>query len=60
MGKQLAYQELLTAYNKLLIENEFLHKEVDKLQSLLSSDEALSTQPAMKQHLSLEEKVTVV
>ena len=28
MGKQLTYQELLAAYNKLLKENEFLHKEV--------------------------------
>ena len=29
MGKQLTYQELLAAYNKLLMENELLHKEVD-------------------------------
>ena len=59
MGKQLTYQELLAAYNKLLMENEYLHKEVDRLQSLLSSKGASSTLPAMKQHLSLEEKVDV-
>ena len=57
MGTQLTYQELLAAYNKLLMENEYLHKEVDRLQSLLSSKGASSTLPAMKQHLSLEEKV---
>ena len=34
MGKQITYQELLAAYNKLLMENEFLHKEVDRLQAL--------------------------
>ena len=33
MGKQITYQELLAAYNKLLMENEFLHKEVDRLQA---------------------------
>ena len=33
MGKQPAYQELLAAYNRLLMENELLHKEVDRLQS---------------------------
>ena len=37
MGKQITYQELLAAYNKLLMENEFLHKEVDRLQALLNS-----------------------
>ena len=41
------------------MENEYLHKEVDRLQSLLSSKGASSTLPAMKQHLSLEEKVDV-
>lgn len=59
MGKQITYQELLAAYNKLLMENELLHKEIDRLQSLLSSNGASSTLPAMKQHLSLEEKVDV-
>ena len=59
MGKQLTYQELLAAYNKLLMENELLHKEIDRLQSLLSSKGASSTLLAMKQHLSLEEKVDV-
>ena len=59
MGTQLTYQELFAAYNKLLMENEYLHKEVDRLQSLLSSKGASSTLPAMKQHLSLEEKVDV-
>ena len=58
MGKQLTYQELLAAYNKLLKENEFLHKEVDRLQTLLNSKIPM-TQPIMKQHLSLEEKVSV-
>ena len=41
------------------MENELLHKEIDRLQSLLSSKGASSTSPAMKQHLSLEEKVNV-
>ena len=59
MGKQLTYQELLAAYNKLLKENEFLHKEVDRLQTLLNSKDIPMTQPIMKQHLSLEEKVSV-
>ena len=59
MGTQLTYQELFAAYNKFLMENEYLHKEVDRLQSLLSSKGASSTLPAMKQHLSLEEKVDV-
>ena len=59
MGGKLTYQELLAAYNKLLMENELLHKEIDRLQSLLSSNGASSTLPAMKQHLSLEEKVDV-
>lgn len=59
MGGKPTYQELLAAYNKLLMENELLHKEIDRLQSLLSSNGASSTLPAMKQHLSLEEKVDV-
>ena len=41
------------------MENECLHKEVDRLQSLLSNKGALSTLPIIKQHLSLEEKVDV-
>ena len=60
MGKQITYQELLAAYNKLLMENEFLHKEVDRLQALLNSKDIPMTQPIMKQHLSLEEKVSVL
>ena len=60
MGKQLTYQELLAAYNKLLMENEFLHKKVDRLQALLNSKDIHMTQPIMKQHLSLEEKVSVL
>lgn len=59
MGKQLTYQELLAAYNKLLMENELLHKEVDRLQSLLCSKGTHLTQPIIKRHLSLEEKVDV-
>ena len=59
MGKQLTYQELLAAYNKLLMENELLHKEVDRLQSLLCSKGTHLTQPIVKRHLSLEEKVDV-
>lgn len=59
MGKQPTYQELLAAYNRLLMENEYLHKEVDRLQSLLSSKSVPSTPPTMKRHLSLEEKVDV-
>ena len=57
MGKQLAYQELLTAYNKLLVENGFLHKEAGKLQVLLNSNPM--EQQTIKQHLSLEEKANV-
>lgn len=41
------------------MENECLHKEIDRLQSLLSNKDALSTLPIIKQHLSLEEKVDV-
>ena len=52
MGKQLTYQELLAAYNKLLMENEYLHKEVDRLQSLLGSKGTPLTLPIIKQHLS--------
>ena len=52
-------QELLAAYNKLLMENEYLHKEVDRLQSLLSSKSIPSMPSTIKQHLSLEEKVDV-
>ena len=53
------YQELLAAYNKLLMENECLHKEVDRLQSLLCSKDTPLTQLIIKRHLSLEEKVDV-
>ena len=59
MGKQLTYQELLAAYNKLLMENELLHEEVDRLQSLLSIKGSPLTLPIIKRHLSLEEKVDV-
>ena len=44
MGKQITYQELLAAYNKLLMENEFLHKEVDRLQALLNSKDIPMTE----------------
>ena len=43
----------------LLMENEYLHKEVDRLQSLLSSKSIPSMPSTIKQHLSLEEKVDV-
>ena len=59
MGKQLTYQELLAAYNKLLKEKEFLHKEVDRLQALLNNKDILMEQQTIKQHLTLEEKVDV-
>ena len=59
MGKQPTYQELLAAYNRLLMENELLHKEVDRLQSLLNSKGTPSTRPTMKQHLSLQQKMDV-
>ena len=39
------------------MENECLHKEVDRLQYLLSSKGTPLTQPIIKRHLSLEEKV---
>ena len=51
MGGKLTYQELLAAYNKLLMENELLHKEIGK--------GTPSTLPIMKRHLSLKEKVDV-
>ena len=57
MGKQPAYQELLASYNKLLMENELLHKEIDKLRALLSSKNNSTTPLDIKRHLSLEEKV---
>lgn len=41
------------------MENGLLHKEIDRLQSLLNSKGTSSTQPTIKQHLSLEEKVDV-
>lgn len=41
------------------MENELLHKEVDRLQSLLCSKGTHLTQPIIKRHLSLEEKVDV-
>lgn len=53
------YQELLSAYDKLLMENECLHKEIDRLQSLLNSKGTPLTLPIIKRHLSLEEKVDV-
>ena len=56
MGGKPTYQELLAAYKKLLIENELLHKEVDRLQSLLSSKSTPLTRPAIKRHLSLGKK----
>lgn len=59
MEKQLTYQELLAAYNKLLMENEFLHKEIDRLQALLHSRDIPMKQHTTKRHLSLEEKVDV-
>ena len=59
MGKQPTYQELLAAYNKLLMENKLLHKEVDRLQSLLNGKGTPLTLPIIKRHLSLEEKVDV-
>ena len=59
MEKQLTYQELLTAYNKLLKENESLHKEINKLQALLDNKDISLTQPVIRRHLSLEEKVDV-
>ena len=59
MGKQPTYQELLAVYNKLLMENKLLHKEVDRLQSLLNGKGTPLTLPIIKRHLSLEEKVDV-
>ena len=59
MEKQPTYQELLAAYNKLLMENKLLHKEIDRLQSLLNNKGVLSTPSTIKRHLSLEEKVNV-
>ena len=41
------------------MENELLHKEVDRLQSLLNSKGTPSTRPTMKRHLSLQQKMDV-
>ena len=41
------------------MENELLHKEVDRLQSLLNSKGTPSTRHTMKQHLSLQQKMDV-
>ena len=57
MGKRLTYQELSAAYNELLKENEHLHKEIGRLQALLDSKKIFKMPPAIRQHLSLEEKV---
>ena len=59
MEKQLTYQELLAAYNKLLMENESLHKEINRLQVLLHNKEISMKQHTMGQYLSLKEKVSV-
>ena len=59
MGTHPTYQELLAAYNKLLMENEVLHKEIDRLQALLNSKNSSTASPIMKQHLTLKEKVDV-
>ena len=56
MGKQPTYQELLTAYNRLLMENEALHKEIDRLRALLKGS---SISPIKRRHFSLEEKVDI-
>ena len=59
MGKQLTYQELLVAYDKLLMENEFLRKEIDKLHVLLNNKNSSTDLPTMRRILSLGEKVEV-
>ena len=59
MGKQLTYQELLVAYDKLLMENEFLRKEIDKLHVLLNNKNSFTDLPTMRRILSLGEKVEV-
>ena len=59
MGKQPTYQELLAAYNKLLMENQHLREKIGELQTLLGSKNNSTTPLAIKRHLSLEEKVDV-
>ena len=56
MGKQPTYQELLAAYNKLLIENQHLREKIGELQTLLGSKNNSTTPLAIERHLSLEEK----
>ena len=53
------YQELLAAYNELLAENQHLRERISELQTLLGSKNSFTTSPAIKRHLSLEEKVDV-
>ena len=53
------YQELLAAYNELLAENQHLRERISELQILLGSKNSFTTPPAIKRHLSLEEKVDV-
>ena len=57
MGKQPTYQELLAAYNKLLMENQHLREKIGELQTLLGSKNNSTTPLAIERHLSLEEKV---
>ena len=59
MGKQFTYQELLASYNKLLVENQQLREKIGELQTLLNSKNNFTMPPAIKRHLSLEEKVDV-
>ena len=53
------YQELLAAYNELLVENQHLRKKIGELQALLGSKNNFTTPLVIKRHLSLEEKVDV-
>lgn len=57
MMKMPTYQELLSAYNKLLVENNNLRKEIGRLRILLSDNKLSMSSLLMKRHLSLEEKV---
>ncbi len=59
MGKQPTYQELLAAYNKLLMENQHLREKIGELQTVLGSKNNSTTPLAIERHLSLEEKVDV-
>ena len=59
MKKALTYEELLTAYNKLLVENDNLRKEISRLQASMNGNNISAPSRKIIQRLSLEEKVSL-